>query len=305
MLKKLKKIYPSVIRIEPASACNLACSHCPTGLLEMKRGLMQTTTFDKILENILLIKTHVRVLVLYHGGEPLLNKNLFQQITQLRGISKDFKIKTVTNGMALNKKNTESVLKCGLDEIEISLDGISADHSQRIRQKSDSAKILDNIAQLLDHRERLGVDIRISISSTQFLTDANAIPDSLNCKPQTPEWLTSAFGDRVHYKCLFAMKWPGVEPHETQQVRIVDEPKKMSCDHVVSSITIRSDGTIVPCCFDLTSKLPMGNIHFQSIEDVYNGPAYQKLRLSIENKNFNEFCNDCSLVNNRAYLVEK
>ena len=32
--------FPRVVRIEPASNCNLACSHCPTGTVDIVRDLM-------------------------------------------------------------------------------------------------------------------------------------------------------------------------------------------------------------------------------------------------------------------------
>ena len=60
------------MRIEPASKCNLGCVHCPTGTIEMERGIMSLDIFQKILiEN----KENIKVIVLYHGGEPFLNKN--------------------------------------------------------------------------------------------------------------------------------------------------------------------------------------------------------------------------------------
>ena len=37
---------PKVLRIEPASQCNLACSHCPTGTIEMARGIMTDQVFE-------------------------------------------------------------------------------------------------------------------------------------------------------------------------------------------------------------------------------------------------------------------
>ena len=62
--------FPRVLRIEPASQCNLACSHCPTSTIDMKRGLMTDDIFNKILSEIELHKNDIKAVVLYHGGEP-------------------------------------------------------------------------------------------------------------------------------------------------------------------------------------------------------------------------------------------
>ena len=98
--------FPKVIRIEPASQCNLMCSHCPTGTIDMNRGLMDYQVFEKIIKEIKSYKNYVKVIVLYHGGEPLLNKEIFNMIKELKEIKNDFFIKTVSNGMALNEKNS-------------------------------------------------------------------------------------------------------------------------------------------------------------------------------------------------------
>ena len=39
---------PKVVRIEPAGKCNLSCIHCPTGTVEMPRGIMDYDTFELI-----------------------------------------------------------------------------------------------------------------------------------------------------------------------------------------------------------------------------------------------------------------
>ena len=43
---------PKVLRIEPSSQCNLSCTHCPTGTVEMSRTIMNEEVFIEILETI-------------------------------------------------------------------------------------------------------------------------------------------------------------------------------------------------------------------------------------------------------------
>ena len=75
---------PEVVCIEPASICNLKCIHFPTGVLrnEINRGIMSLETFEIIMKELKYIKP--RVVVLYHGSEPFLNKNIFSMIRQLK-----------------------------------------------------------------------------------------------------------------------------------------------------------------------------------------------------------------------------
>jgi hypothetical protein len=62
--------FPDVVRIEPAGFCNFHCHHCPVGREGGRRGVLSYDEFKILFDRLPLIP---RVLVLYHGGEPLLN----------------------------------------------------------------------------------------------------------------------------------------------------------------------------------------------------------------------------------------
>lgn len=140
---------PPVIRIEPASACNLRCRHCPTGVTAMRRGLMSDALFKKILREISKNIPPLRVAVLYHGGEPLLNPRLPEMISDLKAVGMP-QVKLVTNGMYLTGDLVERIVSSGLDHIEVSLDGESAEESDDVRIRSSAKLILSNIINLTD-----------------------------------------------------------------------------------------------------------------------------------------------------------
>ena len=122
---------PRVVRIEPSAKCNLSCRHCPTGTIEMTRGIMSNEVFERCLDFIKY--DEVKVIVLYHGGEPLLNKDFYLMVDRIKKIRKDVLIKTVSNGVALTKTNTNKLISSGIDEIEFSLDGLSFVENDYIR----------------------------------------------------------------------------------------------------------------------------------------------------------------------------
>jgi MoaA/NifB/PqqE/SkfB family radical SAM enzyme len=146
-------IFPKVLRIEPASKCNLACVHCPTGIIEMERGVMSLDIFQKILIEIQENKENIKVIVLYHGGEPFLNKNFFKMVKQIKEINNNFYIKTVSNGTVLNEKIIDQIVCSDIDLIEFSLDGYSLEDSEKIRKKSSASKTIENIKKLLEKKK--------------------------------------------------------------------------------------------------------------------------------------------------------
>ena len=103
------------------------------------------------------------------------------------------------------------------------------------------------------------------------------------------------------------MQWPSMneEINDFEKVAIKDREDKNSCDHLDETLTIRSDGNVVPCCYDLTTKLKMGNIMTNGLEEIWNNSFYINLRKSIEEKKFISICKNCNIVRPPVYLVPK
>ena len=76
------------------------------------------------------------------------------------------------------------------------------------------------------------------------------------------------------------------------------------CDHPINTITIRSNGDIVPCCYDLTSQIVMGNVMDQPLFTIFNGEKYNELRESIKKKDYISACENCNTVRPNVYLVK-
>lgn len=294
--------FPRVLRIEPSSQCNLSCSHCPTGTVDMDRGIMNGNTFKNILKNIKENIAHIKVVVLYHGGEPLLNKSFFQYVSSIKKLNPEIFIKTVSNGMALTESTVKKIINSELDAIEFSLDGLSAEESQHVRVKSKTSKVIKNVKYLI--QEKLINNLQkptISIATTQFVrsSDKGKIPT----QAPIPEWLFSEFGDDVTYKTGFAMRWPHMGSNLNFELLETAGDLKNECDHVISTITVRADGTVVPCCYDLTSKLNMGNVNSDSLSNIWNGEKYKKLRKAISDKTPYSICSKCAVIAPPVYLI--
>lgn len=321
-------LLPKVVRIEPASRCNLKCMHCPTGTVDIKRGLMNENVLERVLEELKKNKEHIKIVVLYHGGEPLLHKNFFEIIKRVKKINNDFFVKTVSNGMALKRENSEKLIDSQIDLIEFSLDGISSEESQHIRIKSNTDKIIENIKNLIEIKKLSKSNKpKIYINTTQFLennikdNEKKEIIDRVNnffhdmklnkkkisSEAPTPKWLIDIFGNSVdQIKCSYAIEWPHMgDVSSNFDIKKIDIPDRDYCDHIYSTVTIRSNGDIVPCCYDLTSKLKMGNILNNNLKEIFHNHMYKKLRSSIKKKRQISICKNCPVVKSPKYLIPK
>ncbi len=297
IIASMSKDFPEVVRIEPASQCNLACSHCPTGTVTLNRGLMSEDIFQKIVLELAENQSSIRVVVLYHGGEPLLNKRFFEWASKVRQILPDSRIKTVTNGVTLTERNARSLLSCGLDEVEISIDGLSEEENELVRRKVNSKSLMANVRRLIGLRDQLKNHLKIVISSTQFFDDSHETMS-------VPTWITNQLPRSVDkYKVHLAMVWPHMEVQDGFSVFQQSGPDSDHCDHINSTVSIRANGDFVPCCYDLTSQHVLGNIAETSIRELWTGNALRQLRTSIKEKNYSKLCSNCNVVRPHRYLI--
>ena len=200
MTKTFIKPFPRVVRIEPSAACNLACSHCPTGTTKMTRGIMSWDTFERILRSIKDNLSYVKVVVLYHGGEPFLNKNFVQMLKEIKNQNQEIFVKTVTNGMLLKDEIIEGVVKYKLDLIEFSLDAESPQQSEIIRRNSNFEAIKKNVHLLIAYKIKTNLEKpEINLSTTQFVDPKNY---SKNQSPPAPQYLTEHFNRQIELQLL-------------------------------------------------------------------------------------------------------
>ncbi|MBZ0297135.1 MAG: radical SAM protein, partial [Anaerolineae bacterium] len=148
-------IFPDVVRIEASGLCNFKCIHCPTGIQPNGRQVLDEKKFSIIMEQFIANNFIPRVVVLYHGGEPLLNKYLGQYIRLLKnmGVAKTV---ITTNSSLLSKEKAAELILAGLDELKVSFDGESANENNSIRKNGDFYSNADNVKSLCKIRKILG-----------------------------------------------------------------------------------------------------------------------------------------------------
>lgn len=298
-------VFPRVLRIEVAASCNLACIHCPTGCGAGLSGIMDEKTFSQIFQQVEPVMPLIKVVVLYHGGEPLLNRNLEQWVAAFKGAGVE-QVKIVTNAMLLTPERSQSLIDAGLDLIEVSLDGLSIDENHKIRKHSDFDVIMKNIEAFLSLKSSSLSAIRLLVSSTQIMPEPThtAMPLPL---PSTAPYLEKAFKPWMESQAVegintyWAMKWPHFPESDYFKVGHYHISDDMDCcDQVENTITVRANGDVVPCCYDLSSQLVMGNIHQQAITDIWTSLGYEALRTSITERKYLGICNQCNVVKKSA-----
>lgn len=117
--------------------CNLACRHCGSDCrTEVSQPDMPAADFFRVLDT--QITPHVdphKVLVILSGGEVLVRRDL--EKIGLALYRREYPWGMVTNGLALDARRFDALLRAGLHSITVSLDGFADDHFY-IRQHPQS-----------------------------------------------------------------------------------------------------------------------------------------------------------------------
>lgn len=190
------------ITITPTLACNLACRYCFQNGAEHQT--IKQETLDAIVQFVeariqeKAATTLKNFALIWFGGEPLLvAKRLeaysqpFQELCKRYGLT--FHSEIVTNGTLLTSETWECLVKSGIKQAQITLDGPAETHNIRRLPKTQGdtyEKILTNLSQLPE-------DIRLSIR--------------INCDRDIWEKIHTLLNDLEEY---------GIWPQHAKQVHI-------------------------------------------------------------------------------------
>lgn len=154
-----QKIFSSYIAF--STLCNFACVYCYEEGQTHREKIMDEETlqatinwYKKIIEKNNYTKCNIGLF----GGEPLLHKDLIKEfITQIGSITKKKKIELniniTTNGYLLDNDIINFLNLYGLDEIQITIDGVGDVHNQR-RPLRSGGKTFDKIIRNIKNSEK-------------------------------------------------------------------------------------------------------------------------------------------------------
>ena len=306
MLKPIKD-FPDVVRIEASGACNFRCIHCPTGIQPNGRKQLSRESFYFILEQFIKKNFIPRVVVLYHGGEPLLNKDLEHFIGVLKNLGVKKTVIT-TNASILNEVRSMGLILAGLDEMKVSFDGKSPIENNSIRKKGEFERQSQNLINFLELKKKLrkkNPSIRIS---NCFFADYEFFDKKINKdKPPIPKFLLDTFSkynNELKFSSSPALVWPGFNKFDEFDIYEDNTKKPDYCSRLFETFSILVDGSVVPCCYDLNADKIFGNVYEKNVFEIWNSNDFISFREDFRKKNYPDICSKCNFVNPR-FLVKK
>ena len=278
------KEFPMMVVISFVYPCNAECPNCPytnSNIREEYRDkpFMDEITFKKIADE---CGKHGAWIRISGGGEPMLHPQAIELIEYAKKVGA--KIGLITNGSKFNETNSLRIVKAKVDMVEFSVDAADSETYAWARKGLNWGGLLDNVNQMVRLRNQIDSPTKIIASGI----NQNGVDIDLVEKFWRP--LVDNFQKRKY------LTWSFNDPSNSADPLPYLEPlDNTPCPFIFERLNIDSRGRIMLCGYDISATTNMGNIHKQSIQEVWNGKEFNFYRKKHLEKKGNEIemCKKC------------
>ena len=270
--------------------CNLRCKHCYQA--DYIHGELSFDKLKQIADQIItaLTKWNMYGRISLTGGEPLLSKSLFPLMDYLSNSERIISINILTNGTLLDEQIVDELKQYNkLKQIQISMDGGSAEEHDKVRGKGTFERALQGIRLLKN------TDIEIALMFTLMNINKNSYMNFIHLAEResvdaiTVERVTPC-GNSDTNDVLTADEIKKIYFHITEYannmkskliirrarplwINTKDEASDNNkiggfCPVGLTAVAILWDGTVLPC---RRLEIPLGNILEDGLFKIWYG----------------------------------
>jgi len=281
---------PAVILIENTNCCNAQCVMCPRETLTRKRDFMEFGLFEKIMKE--LSSARRKPVVHLHGfGEPLLDESLPERIRLAKscGIKHTY---LVTNASLLFPETARKIIHAGLDTMKISFYGTDEESYHATMRGLDFKGALHNIREFVRIRKELNKKTPKLI--LQYLPQEANGAKTEEFQSLWRSVLDKRAGDCLNFSPLD--NFGGGRAYNPVGEKIVSV-----CFYPWAALSVLCDGRAVTCCLDYNGVQGVGDLTFQSVMEIWNGPVLSAIRRDFGKLDYSGFpaCLCCDWVRRR------
>jgi len=283
--------YPEHVDMELSSTCNMRCPMCYTITPEfkkyVKRSLMDRPLWQKIVRE---CAGKVFSLRLSLRGEPTLHPDFIEvlRLAKRLGIKE---VSTLSNALLITPKMFEELVEAGLDWLTISADGVGETY-EKIRRPARFNDLIEKLKTFQAIKQAKG--------SFKPVIKVQTVWPAIQNDPQIYYKTFKPLVDQVSCNKYidYSIRYDG------------DGSKKkkpeLDCFVLYQRLTIGSDGGVMLCVNDELCQHRIGDMNYQSINDIWHGDALTTARrLHRQNMAIQhyELCKQCYLASENESLT--
>lgn len=279
---------PLTLYVDPTSFCNFKCVQCPVGQDEydIERSTMRIETFERICREVLEMGK-LKSLKLYLQGEPMLHPQLGEFVMIAKRCAE--RVEITSNCSVLSIHKAASLIYGGLDYLQVSVYGSNeAEHAAVTHSPISAARIRNNVKDLRKLRDSLDKENPF-IYAKAFRKSAGEDAAFLR------EW------EPIADECGFdePHNWDGQFNLRERLYGIAEEPKvsDIPCPFPFYTLAVKADGKVSVCCVDWSNGTEVGNVHDESIAEIWRGKRLHDFRMMHleRRRGLNPACRNCQI----------
>jgi len=305
---------PFTVLIEPSSLCNFKCIQCFQSIkadsyFTRNRGNMPLARFQRVIEQLNAWPGSViKVLKLSLYGEPLVHPDFCEMLRIAQEANVAERIETTTNASLLSREVAEKLVECQLDYARVSIYASDQERHRAITGSGMEIRIIhENLWVLQEIKKRNGsekpfVSCKMldayGDENEQFIRMYQDVADEVYIdKPHC--WIKAEGADFIknYYKDSVDVAIDDLKMNSTRRI---------ACPMAFTTMSIRSNGDVSPCCVDFIGSTNLGNVDKCSLQEIWNSdPWYAFQKMQLENRNHeNNSCARCDFYLNDHYTKD-
>jgi radical SAM protein with 4Fe4S-binding SPASM domain len=287
---------PLGITFHPSNFCNIKCIFCIHSSANpcydsIKNKMMDFELFKNAINGIKNFNQKIKSIHFCGIGEPLMNKNIVKMIKYTKDTKVAEKIDLNTNGILLNKENSDALINSEIDFIRISVNGLSKqDFKEYTGAYVDFDKYVENITYLYNNRKNTKIYVKILDFMVEtpekkelFYKIFEPICDSINIENYNERYLDTKGKGKLKDSNL------------TTTGEVLEVQK--CCPQPFFKMEVSPSGNIHPCA-EARTPLVSGNIKDDTIVNIWNSKKLNDFRLKMlqGTKFASKICAECTLT---------
>lgn len=279
---------PVDISLELSSACNMSCQYCyhsDKSTLPFKQGFMTLDTAMLIIADA--ADLGVNSLKMNFRGESTLNPRFYEitKFAKKHAHGSTF-IDRITNSNFKFSKHNSDIFEglCNQTKVKVSFDSFIPEVLEKQRNGSNHEQIINNIDLFYNHPSRKNTELVIQAVRTNLNKNEDIFSEAKKRWPEATVSIRDMVSGRVE---------KDLSEYENKKR---DFDNRQSCLQAHNRLIFDWQGKAQMCCPDTASKLSIGNIHDNSIYEIFNSEKAKKIRKALKDKSiFNSNpCKTCS-----------
>lgn len=307
------------LQVEVTTSCNAGCTYCPR--TAAGRAWRNTDLDPALLQRLKPLFPHIPYVHLQGWGEPLLHPDFFALAEMV--VRSGSRCGTTTNGVLVDDRMADRLVRSGLDVVGFSLCGSGPGHD-RFRSGAPLEKVLTGMKNLAAARQQAGqrkpflhIAYMLLADGIGELTELPAllqglpveqvVISTLDCVPDpslsvqvvrngTPQ-AALALQHIAQAGEIFAGRGTRISCRLRNHAA---GPELRSCtEQADQTLVLAADGRIFPCVFaNLPAAAESGGLCFGSLQDsslqrIWHSDAYRRFRRSFRTGEVAAGCREC------------